>query len=222
MNPPTKIALIGAGGIGCALAPYLCREAPLVICDEDSYEPKNHGRQFPSLVSAENKATALARLIQSQTLHEVAGIPYYLKDVMMANRPEWRGVDFIVSGVDNNKSRRIIIQVAAELGIPAILAGNEHEHGEAHLFIPFLYNPLDHHEFPDGNPAPWSCNADKTLDEHPQTFIANTLAAGAVMHLLMSWKVARDPKNCLVYSRLDPFSSDCRRAKSVLASSSAD
>jgi molybdopterin/thiamine biosynthesis adenylyltransferase len=221
MTPPTKYALAGAGGIGCVLAPLLCRDAELLICDADSYEEKNHGRQFPSLQSTENKAKTLAGLIEHQTLCSVHWLPHFIKDGMITNNPEWNGVDMIVGAVDNNKSRRILVQLAEELEIPAILAGNEHEHGEAHLFIPSVYNPFDHHEFPDGDPAPWACNASQTLDAHPQTAIANTMAAAAAMHILLSWRVARDPLNCIVYSRLDPFSSDCRRAKNVIAAACA-
>lgn len=217
MNKPTKICLAGAGGIGVVLAPLLCRDANLLICDEDSYEPKNHGRQFPSLLSAENKAVTLARLIEPQTLHQVLHLPRYLKDVMIANAPEWQGVDFLIGAVDNNRSRRILVEVAQQLEIPAILAGNEHEHGEAHLFIPELYNPFDHHDFPEGDPPPWACNADRTLDEFPQTAIANQMAAAAAMHLLLSWRVARNPLNCIAHSRLDPFSSSFSRVKDCLA-----
>lgn len=217
MNPPTKIAIAGAGGTGCVLAPLLCRSANLLICDEDSYEPKNHGRQFPSLVSTANKAKTLAEIVQGQTIYSVKWLPVFIKDIMISERPEWAGVDLIVGAVDNNHSRRILVDIAGELGIPAILAGNEHEHGEAHLFLPGLYNPFDHFQFGDGDPPPWSCNADKTLEEHPQTYHANVLAGGAAMHILNSYILAKNPLNCLAYSRLDPFSADCRRVKNLLA-----
>lgn len=217
MTHPTKYAIAGAGGIGCVLAPLLCRDADIVLCDADNYEVANHGRQFPSLVSTENKAKTLADIIRSQTLRMVEHLPHFIKSPLITNHPEWEGVDFIIGAVDNNKSRRILVDLAQDLETPAILAGNEHEHGEAHLFIPGLYNPFDHFDFPDGEPAPWACNADKTLDEHPQTAHANQLAAGAAIHLLMSWKTAKNPLNCLVYSRMDPFTSDCRRAKNMLA-----
>ena len=218
MQHPRKIAIIGAGGTGCVLAPLLCRNANLVICDEDAYEPKNHGRQVPSLLSTENKAKVLAGMVRPQTLYQVDWIDAYLKDVMISSRPQWQGVDFIFGAVDNNKSRAIIADVATELGIPAILAGNEHAHGEAHLVLPGVYEPFSHFEFPDNEPAPWSCNSDKALEEHPQTFAANVMAAGAAMHLLLSYTSAKNPLNGLAYSRLDVFSSTTSRVKDLLAS----
>ena len=133
MKHPTKIALIGAGGIGCHLAPILARMADLVIVDADSYEPKNVTRQFPALKHAGNKAQILSELVGEHTLNKVGFIDGYLKDITITNHPQWAGVDFIIAGVDNNASREIICEVAEMLELPAILAGNEHEHGEAHL-----------------------------------------------------------------------------------------
>ena len=222
MKRPTKFAMIGAGGIGCALAPMLCREGHLVIIDADKYEPGNVTRQFPALTSTENKAKTLAELIQQQTLNKVDWIDSYLRDALLTGREEWRGVDMIVGGVDNNASRRIIVEVAECLDIPAILAGNEHEHGEAHLYIPGHYNPFDHFSFPETEPVPWGCNTDKALEEHPQTAIANILAAGCTMHLLLSYLKVSNPLNAIVYSRNDALSSTYKRAKDMLASAGAE
>ena len=127
-------------------------------------------------------------------------------------------MDMIVGCVDNNASRGAIVRVADCMNIPAILAGNEHEHGEAHLFIPGVYDPFDYFEFPENEPTPWGCNTEKTLTEHPQTSIANILAAGCAMHLLLSWFKTQLPQNCVVYSRHDVFTSSSSRAKDLLAS----
>lgn len=217
MKKPNKYCLVGAGGIGCAVAQFLASDADLLICDADNYEPANHGRQFPSLRSTENKAKVLSEIIAGQTFHTVSYRPEYAKSLTMINWPEWEGVDFIIGAVDNNPSRRALASIGDQLGIPVILAGNEHEHGEAHLMIPELYNPFWHHDFPKGDPAPWACNATKTLETHPQTHLANIMAAAAVMHILLSWRTATRKENVIVYSRLDPFSSICVRAKNALA-----
>lgn len=218
MNQPTKICLVGAGGIGCNLAPMLSRMAPLVIIDADSYEPANVSRQFPALQYKDNKALVLARMVQPHTLHPVLFIQEFVKDIMICNHGEWEGVDLIIAGVDNNPSRRILVELAADLEIPCILAGNSHAHGEAHLFIPGIYNPLDHFEFAEEDPAPWSCNSDKMLEEFPQTAVANILASGCAMHLLHSWQTVVNPMNAVVHSRHDALSSTYARAKDKLSS----
>jgi molybdopterin/thiamine biosynthesis adenylyltransferase len=218
MNSPNKIAMVGAGGIGCNLAPMLSRMAPLVIIDADTYEPANVGRQFPALQYTDNKALVLTRMVQPHTLHPVLFIPEFVKDIMICNLKEWAGVDLIIAGVDNNPSRRILIELADDLGIPCILAGNSHAHGEAHLFVPGVYNPLDHFAFAEEDPAPWSCNSDKMLEEHPQTAVANILAAGCAMHLLHSWQTVLNPLNAVVHSRHDALSSTYSRAKDMISS----
>ena len=217
MQKPTKFAIIGAGGIGCVLAPLLAREGHVVIIDADKYEPKNVTRQFPALTSTENKAKILAGLVTPQTLNKVEWIDSYLRDILLTSRPEWSGVDMIVSGVDNNASRRIVVEVAEALGLPAILAGNEHEHGEAHLYLPEVYNPFDHFTFPENEPVPWGCNTDSMLEAHPQTAIANILAGGCAMHLLLSYLKVENPLNAVVYSRNDALSSTYKRAKDLIA-----
>lgn len=218
MNTPKRIILVGAGGIGCNLAPILSRNYDIVLVDGDSYEPKNVTRQFPALLHKGNKAEILAGMISPHTLQQVGFIPEYLKNGLIANHDEWSGADFLMTGVDNNESRRICVTLAEELELPCILAGNSHEHGEAHLFIPGIYNPLDHFPFSlDGERTPWACNTDEVLEEFPQTPVANFLAAGCAMHLLLSWIRVQNPLNCVVYSRSDALSSVFKRAREFQA-----
>lgn len=214
MHNPNKIALIGAGGIGCHLAPILSRMHDIVIVDGDVYEPKNVERQFPALKHSGNKAMILAEMVQENTIKTVQSIPAYVKNAAIANSPEWRGVDMIVSGVDNNESRRILCDLADIFNVPLIMAGNEHEHGEAHLFVPEIYNPFDYHEFKvDPNDVPWGCNTDAVVELYPQTPIANFLAAGCAMHILLSWKKVGNPLNAVCYSRTDALSSSFARIR---------
>lgn len=217
----TKYAFIGAGGIGCFAVPMLSKMMPGVICDADTYEPGNATRQFPALTSTGNKAEVLCNHLAPHTIHDLLFIPRFMKDIMITSEEEWQGVDLIVGGVDNNLSRRIIIDVAGDLGIPAILGGNSHEHGEAHLFLPGVYNPIDYFDFSDSDPAPWSCNHEKTLEAHPQTAVANCLAAGCIMQLYLSLVMAIKPHNCIVHARSDAFSSSFSRAKDLLAAAGA-
>jgi molybdopterin/thiamine biosynthesis adenylyltransferase len=192
-----KAAIIGAGGIGCVLVPIISRMMDVVIVDGDSYEPENVSRQFPALHSTENKAEALARMSSPNTLMKIQAIPDYFRDDRIILRDEWQGVDLVISAVDNNASRRIIAEFCEDRELPLIMAGNEHTVGEAHLLVPGLYNPMDHFDFPETEPAPWACNHDATLDEHPQTPIANALAAGATLHILLSINQAQDLRNAV-------------------------
>lgn len=217
MNRPTKIAIIGGGGIACALLPALSRLADTVIVDGDNYEPENSSRQFPALHSRANKAAALMELLQPNTLHRIDAIGEYLKDGRVASYEDWRGTEMVVGAVDNTASRRIIVELCSDLEIPAILGGNEHAMGEAHLFIPEIYNPFDHFDFSDSAPTPWACNSDKQIELEPQTPLANFMAASAIMHLLLSWESASKPENAVAHTRLDVFSSTSSRVKNILA-----
>jgi molybdopterin/thiamine biosynthesis adenylyltransferase len=216
MNQITKVAVVGCGGIAVNLVPALSRLYDIVLIDGDKYEPKNVERQFPALHSTDNKAKVLAEMIKPNTLKAVGYIEGFVKDSLITNCPEWSGVDLIIGCVDNNNSRKILIGLGDELQIPVIVSGNETEEGEAHAFIPWIYNPLDHFEFPDGEPTPWACNHDKHVEKFPQTPLANIMAASAVFHILLSLRKVTKPENAIVHSRLEPLSSTFKRAKSFL------
>ena len=221
MKPPLKIAIIGCGGIACHLVPALSRQSELVLVDGDSYEEANIPRQFAAMHSTGNKAEALMELCQPHTTLQIQAIPEFLRDARVTVDPAWKGVDLIIGAVDNNRSRELIIELARDLEIPAILAGNEHEHGEAHLFVPNVYNPFDHFDFGKGEPPPWACNHAKTLEEFPQTAVANILAAGAVHHLLLAWGHVSNPLNAVAHSRTEPLANSSSRIRELLAAAKA-
>lgn len=213
MKRPSRIAVIGGGGIACALLPILSRLAHIVIVDGDDYEPENSTRQFPALTETGNKAVVLADMLEMNTIFDIHAIPEYLEGLQIMNHPSFAGVDMIIGAVDNNESRHLIVELSLTLGVPAILGGNEHEHGEAHAFFPGIYDPMMHHDFSGGDPAPFHCNTDKTVEEFPQTPIANAMAAGAILHLLLSYEKCENLKNAVCYTRLDPFSGIVKRVR---------
>lgn len=216
MKQYKKAAIIGCGGIAVNLAPALSRIMDVVLVDGDKYEPKNVSRQFPALHSKDNKAKVLKSMIEKHTVKTVTHIESFVETPLICNNENWKGVDLIVSCVDNNKSRRILAEIAEMYEIDCIMAGNEHEDGEAHAFIPNVYNPFDHFEFPDSAPAPWACNHDKTIEEFPQTPLANIMAASAAFHIILSLQKVTKPENAVVFSRLEPLSSSFKRAKEFL------
>lgn len=204
MKPPTKIAIIGCGGIACQLVPVLSLDYNLVLIDGDKFEPKNSTRQFPALKTTTNKALALLSMQHDRTTKSIAAIPTYMEGPSIVNDPEWRGVDMIIGCVDNNESRKLICDLADQEFIPAILCGNEVEMGEAHLHWPAgQYDPFDHHDFGPMTKAPFSCTSDENAESAPQTSGANYLAAAGAVHILMSWCKAENEKWVIVHSRLD-------------------
>lgn len=212
-----KALLVGAGGIGCHLAPMLCRLMDLVIMDGDNYEPKNVTRQFPALKSTENKAKALCEQLGSSILHKLTPREEYLKGPAQAADGSFDDIEIIFSAVDNNKSRLICIELADSLGIPAILAGNEEFDAEAILFIPDKLDPRDHFPFKLGTPAPFDCNSDETIESAPQTVIANIMAAGASMQILLSLQKVKNYKNTLAFVKHDVHGSRTYRIRDVEA-----
>ena len=94
MDQPVKIVMLGAGGTGGYIAPYLYRllhmldrPARFVICDGDIVEPKNLDRQnFVSADLGENKARILAERYSTVLGMETAYVPSFIEtlDDLMA------------------------------------------------------------------------------------------------------------------------------------------
>ena len=95
-----KAVIIGAGGVGCHLIrlmdKFLFNKGELLICDGDTYEPRNLDRQDHS---EGKKAYIIAQQCKTQTLpvEEYFG-EENKQEVINEN-------DFVFSCVDNHKTR---------------------------------------------------------------------------------------------------------------------
>lgn len=206
MKKPNKIAIIGCGGITCAIASHLALDHDLVLVDGDKFEAGNSGRQFPALREDSldcNKAEYLTGVIRNSFPNRsIEPIPTYLEGKSILNNPLFQDVDFIFCAVDNNQSRLLVCEVADAKFIPAILMGNEKDSADAHLFIPGRYHPFEHHNFGPMTKAPFAC----TSDDNPaaeQTSRANFMAAAAGIHIFASYLRCDDWPYMTVQSSLD-------------------
>jgi len=214
MKPPTKIAVVGCGGITCALAPHLALDYNLVLIDGDKFEARNCTRQFPAMrdhAIESNKAEWLASYLRANFPERtITSIPQYLQGPGILNHPEMAMVDFVFCAVDNNQSRRLVCHVCDIRDIPAILMGNETESADAHLFLPGRFNPMEVHDFGPMTKAPFAC----TSDDNPaseQTSRANFMAAALGVHIFGSYLRAEKWNSIVVHSTIDTRSDSSRR-----------
>jgi hypothetical protein len=91
---------------------------------------------------------------------------------------------------DNNLARRIAVDGANEFGYSLIIAGNEATSANAIFYNNDLGLSLDptkvHPEYLRDSPAANSCSA--TINENPQTIVANNIAACMCMGLFICWR----------------------------------
>lgn len=125
-----RAVIIGAGGVGCHLIrlmdKFMFGKGELMICDGDSYEPKNMDRQYHS----EGKK---AYIISQQCKTPTMAVEEYFgednKDMIEEN-------DFVFSCVDNHKTRLDISKRCQELNnITLISGGNELTDGNIQVYI---------------------------------------------------------------------------------------
>jgi hypothetical protein len=126
---PTRIEVIGCGGIGGHLARNLChflyaerRPAHVMLVDGDAFEEKNRGRmRFTSL---ENKAVALAgelaRAFGGATL-TIEPLPEYVTPENVATIICEGDVVFLA--VDNHATRRLVGRTVEALRDVVLLSG---------------------------------------------------------------------------------------------------
>lgn len=129
MDRPVKVVMLGAGGTGGYVAPYLFRllhmldrPARFIICDGDLVEAKNLDRQnFVEADLGENKARVLSERYSAVLGMETEYVPNFietLSELMTLIEPgEWETDDYprrkvremvlLLGCVDNNRTRQL-------------------------------------------------------------------------------------------------------------------
>jgi len=135
----SKVAVVGLGGLGTASTLYLALAGVghLRLIDQDTVELHNIHRQI--LYSSEDlrypKVEAAAkRLSQINPLVKVESIP---ENVNTGNVEELlRGMDCVVDGLDNMRTRYLVNRACAKLGIPYVFGAAIALEGNLSLFNP--------------------------------------------------------------------------------------
>jgi adenylyltransferase/sulfurtransferase len=135
----SRVAVIGVGGLGSASALYLALAGVgfIRLVDQDTVEMHNLHRQV--LYALENirypKVEAAAQRIRNINPDvELDPIP---ENVREDNVEELiSGVDVVVDGLDNMKTRYLINEVCAKHGIPYVFGGAIGMEGNVSVFAP--------------------------------------------------------------------------------------
>lgn len=121
---PVKVVMLGAGGTGGYVAPYvfrllhmLDRPARFVVCDGDIVEPKNLDRQnFVPADLGENKARVLAERYSTVLGMETEYVPNFIEklpDLMELIEPkEWE-----LSPYSTKRTKEMVLLLAAWITI---------------------------------------------------------------------------------------------------------
>ncbi len=202
------IKLIGIGGIGCALAPFLARyvqseqrltgeEVRITLVDGDEFESKNASRQsFEGLGNkAKVKASELARSFPELSFR---AIPEY---VTAANLPHLiKEGELVFLAVDNHATRCAVSRHCEGLSdVVLISGGNDFTDGNVQIYIRKggrdLTLPLTrfHPEIADPkdkSPAEMSCE-ELAAEATPQLLFMNLGVASAMLNAFYAWRSGR-------------------------------
>lgn len=202
------IKLIGVGGIGCALAPFLARylqseqrltgeEVRITLVDGDEFESKNASRQsFEGLGNkAKVKASELARSFPEISFR---AIPEY---VGAANLPHViKEGELVFLAVDNHATRCAVSRHCEALSdVVLISGGNDYTDGNVQVYIRRggrdLTAPLTryHPEIgdpKDKSPAEMSCE-ELAAQAAPQLLFMNLGVASAMLNAFYAWRSGR-------------------------------
>ena len=194
-----EIKIIGIGGIGCALVPFLARylnyrgeRARITLIDGDEFERGNADRQaFGTLGNkAKVKAAEMAREFRELSFRAVS--EYITEDNITRYI---QGGDTIFLAVDNHKSRKLVSDYCEKLEtVTLVSGGNDYTDGNVQVHIreggrdltapitrfhPEIQNPEDR------SPAEMSC---EELMERgvPQLLFTNLAVASAMLNTFYS------------------------------------
>lgn len=139
-GPRLDVKVIGVGGIGGALVPFLARvlythepPARLTLIDGDEFEARNRLRQ--AVPAYGNKATILANeLARTFDRLSVRAVPEYIREGNKAALIE-EG-DYVLVAVDNHPTRRLVSDHCSQFrDVVVISGGNEVHDGNVQVFI---------------------------------------------------------------------------------------
>lgn len=238
---PVKIVMLGAGGTGGYVAPYvfrllhiLNRPARFVICDGDIVEPKNLDRQnFAPADLGENKARVLAERYAAVLGMETEYVPHFiekLSDLMELLDPkDWqvsphsyrkiKEMVILLGCVDNNKTRKLCHQAFLQSeNLIYIDSGNGTFNGQVVCGVRRNGRTARrsiggiHPELLKGTDKfPSELSCTEAAQEDPQSIVANVTAATAV--LIMVYNILTQGENNALQT---DFSTKTIRMQTVL------
>lgn len=208
-----RLVVIGLGGIGSQLIPSLLHflhykkfTGPIMLMDGDLYEEKNLNRQLvPEDGLGMNKANALAITFgQRLPSLSLSALPFYLDesntdDVIQED-------DFVICGVDNHWTRRMIDNRVSKLkNVTYISGGNDLTDGNMQVVRRRGGKSLDpslqevHPEIAEAVEKPdWTPGCDQMLNAAPQIIVTNLMVASAMLNAV--WAIFED--KALPYSEV--------------------
>lgn len=190
-----EIKVIGIGGIGCALLPFLSRylnyreeRVRITLIDGDEFQRSNADRQaFGTLGNkAKVKAAELAREFQGLSFR---AIPEFITETNVGQHLQ-EG-DTIFLAVDNYKTRKLVSDYCEKLTVMTLISGgNDFTDGNVQIHIrregrdrtapitrfhPEIQNPQDR------SPADMSC--EELMEQGaPQLLFTNLAIASAMLN----------------------------------------
>ncbi len=200
---PSRIVLIGCGGIGSQLAGPLVRylaswpepRPPLVLVDGDAFEAGNLGRQACAVGDlGVNKAEALARVARSAGL-AVQAVPEFVSGANVGHVV--REGDLVLLAVDNHPARALIDRHVATLRDATLISGgNDETDGNVQVVRRRGGWSVDGHLTEihpeigetDGDPVPGADGCQALAAERPQILATNLMVASAMLSCL--WQLA--------------------------------
>lgn len=238
---PVKVVMLGAGGTGGYVAPYvfrllhmLDRPARFVVCDGDIVEPKNLDRQnFVPADLGENKARVLAERYSTVLGMETEYVPSFIEklpDLMGLLEPkEWelnpystkrtKEMVLLLGCVDNNKTRQLCHQAFHQSEeLIYIDSGNGKYTGQVVCGVRRNGRTIRksiggvHPEMlKDTDLFPSEISCAEAAQEDPQSIVANVTAATAV--LIMVYNILTHGENNALQT---DFSTQTIRMQTVL------
>ncbi|MFQ5657044.1 MAG: ThiF family adenylyltransferase [Candidatus Methylomirabilales bacterium] len=199
-----EIKVIGIGGIGCALLPFLARylnfqgeRARVTLIDGDDFERRNAERQaFGALGNkAKVKATEVAREFEGLSFRAV---PEYITEANIAQSIQ--DGDIIFLAVDNHNTRKLVSDHCEKLvDVTLISGGNDFTDGNVQIyarrggrdqtapvtrFHPEIQDPTDR------SPAEMSCE-ELMESGAPQLLFTNLAVASGMLNAFYSIREGR-------------------------------
>lgn len=131
-----RVAVIGAGGLGCPVLQYLCAAGigHLAVFDHDVVDASNLHRQilYTTADIGKKKVTAAQAILQAQNPH--CTIAAHAMKITAENVPLLQGYDLVIDGCDNFSTRYMVNDACVQFGVPLVYGSILGDQGQVAVF----------------------------------------------------------------------------------------
>lgn len=190
----SRIAVVGAGGLGCPALLYLAGAGvgQLTVIDHDIVDTSNLQRQIIYKTSEVGQLKAILAKSFLEQLNPEIKIDVHTEEITLHNvSSSLKGHDVILDAVDNFKTRHVIAKAGKNLEIPVVFGALQGFDAQLSFFAPHMGTPCYRCLYPD-EPSWKPAGKNKGVPGAMPGMLGSLMALEATKYILSQQEISAD------------------------------